>query len=88
MSSFRDLLEGKIDFYGQKKADDVVRIASIASTILSFVLGFALQSLRITMGTFALCTVVLALVVLPPWPAFNKHPVQWQAAQPATPKSK
>ncbi|KAH0831164.1 microsomal signal peptidase 12 kDa subunit [Lanmaoa asiatica] len=104
MSSFRDLLEGKIDFHGQKKSDDIVRIALISSTvsclvrstcrvfnrpqILSFVLGFALQSLRITMETFALSTVALALVVLPPWPVYNKHPVKWQPAQPATSKSK
>ncbi|KAG8216037.1 microsomal signal peptidase 12 kDa subunit [Butyriboletus roseoflavus] len=88
MSSFRDLLEGKIDFHGQKKADDIVRIALVSGTILSFVLGFALQSLRVSMGAFALSTVALALVVLPPWPVYNQHPVKWQPAQPTTSKSK
>ena len=49
MPSFQDLLEGKIvccfglgililsdkrqDFYGQKKADDIVRIALVAGTV-------------------------------------------------------
>ncbi|KAN0094705.1 Microsomal signal peptidase 12kDa subunit [Tylopilus felleus] len=88
MSAFKDLLEGKIDFHGQRKVDNIIRIVLIAGTILSFVLGFALQSLRVTMGTFALSTVVLALVVVPPWPAYNKHPVKWQPAQPAASKSK
>ncbi|KAF8128713.1 microsomal signal peptidase 12 kDa subunit [Boletus edulis] len=88
MSSIRDLLEGKIDFHGQKKADDITRIALIAITVLSFVLGFALQSLRVMMGTFSFSTVALALVVLPPWPAYNRHPVKWQPAQPAALKSK
>ncbi|KIK99535.1 hypothetical protein PAXRUDRAFT_822611 [Paxillus rubicundulus Ve08.2h10] len=81
MAYLQDLLEGKIDFHGQKQADDIVRIAFIASSILSFILGFALGSLPVTMGTFSVSTVVLLLVVLPPWPQYNKHPVKWLTAQ-------
>ncbi|KAF8842822.1 hypothetical protein PAXINDRAFT_98827 [Paxillus involutus ATCC 200175] len=81
MAYLQDLIEGKIDFHGQKQADDIVRIAFIASSILSFILGFALGSLRVTMGAFSLSTVVLSLVVLPPWPKYNKHPVKWLPAQ-------
>ncbi|EGN97580.1 hypothetical protein SERLA73DRAFT_184338 [Serpula lacrymans var. lacrymans S7.3] len=72
------LLEGKIvNFQGQKVADDIVKYALIASTIFSFILGFALQSLRVTFGTLGFSTIVLCLVVLPPWSMYNQHPVKW-----------
>ncbi|KAG2070819.1 microsomal signal peptidase 12 kDa subunit, partial [Suillus decipiens] len=69
------------DFKGQKTADDIVRVVLITSTFLSFVIGFVFSSLMITMSTFALCTVALSLVVLPPWPMFNRHPVTWSSVQ-------
>ncbi|KAG0696618.1 microsomal signal peptidase 12 kDa subunit [Suillus ampliporus] len=77
----QELVEGRIDFKGQKTADDIVRVVLITSTFLSFVIGFTFSSLRITMGTFALCTVAMCLVVLPPWPMFNQHPVKWLSVQ-------
>ncbi|KAG1840012.1 microsomal signal peptidase 12 kDa subunit [Suillus fuscotomentosus] len=75
--TIQELVEGRIDFKGQKTADDIVRVVLITSTFLSFVIGFAFSSLMITMSTFVLCTVALSLVVLPPWPMFNRHPVTW-----------
>ncbi|KAG1721893.1 microsomal signal peptidase 12 kDa subunit [Suillus lakei] len=79
--TIQELAEGRIDFKGQKTADDIVRVVLITSTFLSFVIGFAFSSLMITMSTFALCTVALCLVVLPPWPTFNRHPVKWLSVQ-------
>ncbi|KAG1765045.1 microsomal signal peptidase 12kDa subunit [Suillus placidus] len=79
--TIQELAEGRIDFKGQKTADDIVRVVLITSTFLSFVVGFAFSSLMITMSMFALCTVALSLVVLPPWPMFNHHPVIWLSAQ-------
>ncbi|OJA14647.1 hypothetical protein AZE42_02673 [Rhizopogon vesiculosus] len=88
MPALQELVEGRIDFNGQKKADDIVRVVLITSTLLSFVVGFTLSSLKITLSTFALSTVALSLVVLPPWPMFNKHPVKWLPSQEHNPKSK
>ncbi|KAG1845075.1 microsomal signal peptidase 12 kDa subunit [Suillus tomentosus] len=76
--TIQELVEGRIDFKGQKTADDIARVVLITSTFLSFVIVFAFSSLMITMSsTFVLCTVALSLVVLPPWPMFNHHPVTW-----------
>ncbi|KJA15882.1 hypothetical protein HYPSUDRAFT_71749 [Hypholoma sublateritium FD-334 SS-4] len=78
MSAYiQELLEGKIDFDGQAMVDLVSRVTLGAATILAFGLGFALQDLRVTFGIVGAVTVVLALVLLPPWPMFNKHPVKW-----------
>ncbi|KAG2118367.1 hypothetical protein DEU56DRAFT_838337 [Suillus clintonianus] len=62
--TIQELAEGRIDFKGQKTSDDIVRVILIASTFLSFVIGFAFSSLMMTMSTFALCNVALCLVSL------------------------
>lgn len=77
MTGVQELLEGKIDFIGQQKADNITRFVLIATTIISFVLGFAVSSLRVTLGTFSLSTLILLAVVVPPWGMYNKHPVKW-----------
>jgi len=78
MTSFiQEFMEGKIDFAGQKSVESIVKIVLVATTIVSFILGFALQDLRVTFGILTLSTVTLTLVVLPAWPMFNRHPVKW-----------
>ncbi|KAJ7102925.1 microsomal signal peptidase [Mycena epipterygia] len=78
MSSFlQQFTEGKIDFVGQQQVEQISRVWLIGSTIISFIIGFALQSLQLTFGIFGTSTVLLALFVLPPWPVFNRHPTEW-----------
>ncbi|KAF8198292.1 microsomal signal peptidase 12kDa subunit [Mycena galopus ATCC 62051] len=78
MASFlQDLTEGKIDFVGQRQVEQLSRVWLIGSTIISFIVGFALQNMQLTFGLFGASTVLLALVALPPWPFFNRHPTQW-----------
>ncbi|KAJ7725193.1 microsomal signal peptidase 12kDa subunit [Mycena metata] len=78
--SLQDLTEGKIDFVGQLQVEQISRIWLISATIISFILGFALQSMQLTFGIFGISTVLLALVIVPPWPMFNRHPTQWLPA--------
>ncbi|KZT01971.1 microsomal signal peptidase [Laetiporus sulphureus 93-53] len=77
MDSLQKIFEGRIDFEGQKSVEQITRITLIGATIVSFILGFALQSLRVTFSTFGLAAIALFLVVLPPWPMFNRHPVKF-----------
>ncbi|EMD31176.1 hypothetical protein CERSUDRAFT_37765, partial [Gelatoporia subvermispora B] len=65
------------DFEGQKLVEQIVKIWLALTTVIAFVLGFALQSLRITFGTFTVSLIGLSLTVLPPWPMYNRHTVQW-----------
>ncbi|KAF5376446.1 hypothetical protein D9615_008676 [Tricholomella constricta] len=76
----QELTEARIDFAGQALVEQIARVVLIATTIISFVVGFVLQSLTATFAVFGASTVVLALVVLPPWPMFNAHPVEWLPA--------
>ncbi|KAH9895932.1 microsomal signal peptidase subunit [Cubamyces lactineus] len=74
-------LEGKIDFEGQKLVEKIARDTLIVATLVSFIAGFALQSLRVTFGLFALFVVLLSIAVIPPWPMYNRHPVKWLPAK-------
>ncbi|CAL1702540.1 unnamed protein product [Somion occarium] len=73
----QSLLEGRIDFEGQKVVEKLARLTLIAVTAVSFILGFALQSLRVTFTLLGASVILLSLVVLPPWGAYNRHPVKW-----------
>ncbi|KAJ7083992.1 microsomal signal peptidase [Mycena belliarum] len=86
-SSLQEILEGKIDFVGQQQVDLISRIWLIGTTIISFLAGFALQSLQVTFGTFGVSTLLLALFVVPPWPMFNRHPTQWLPSLSASKKA-
>ncbi|TFK86946.1 microsomal signal peptidase subunit [Polyporus arcularius HHB13444] len=70
-------LEGKIDFEGQKLVEQITRNTLIAATVVSFVVGYAAQSLRVLFGVFALFVILLSAAVIPPWPAYRRHPVKW-----------
>ncbi|KAI0049112.1 microsomal signal peptidase subunit, partial [Auriscalpium vulgare] len=80
-SSIQQLLEGKIDFEGQKSVERITHYAFAVLTAVSFVLGFTLQSLSVTFGIFGLGVALLLVAVIPPWPPYNKHPVQWLPAR-------
>ncbi|VDB92013.1 unnamed protein product [Peniophora sp. CBMAI 1063] len=77
MSSINKLLEGKIDFEGQKLAERIYTVALAAITTLAFIAGFVAQDIRLTFAIVAVGSLGVAAIVVPPWPMFNKHPVQW-----------
>ncbi|KAH0580560.1 hypothetical protein H2248_002053 [Termitomyces sp. 'cryptogamus'] len=75
--SVQEWTEGRIDFEGQAFVELISRVVLIGSAIVAFIVGFVMQSLAVTFVIFGGTTAVLALVVLPPWPMFNAHPVEW-----------
>ncbi|KAG9285886.1 hypothetical protein G9A89_013311 [Geosiphon pyriformis] len=75
-------LEWNIDFEGQKLAEYVYQITVVTFAAIGFGVGFYLQSLEITLQIYAIGVVLSALLVLPPWPFYNSHPVQWLAEKP------
>ncbi|KDQ25286.1 hypothetical protein PLEOSDRAFT_1106226 [Pleurotus ostreatus PC15] len=77
-----ELLEERIDFEGQKLVEKLMYYVLIASTIAAFITGFALQSLSLTFGTMGLSVAVLAVAIIPPWPAYRSHPIKWLPASP------
>lgn len=76
----KKVLEGRIDFEGQKKAERWNQIILISNTILSFVVGYLLQSMVVTFTTYSAGLLVSLLVVVPPWSCYRQHPVDWLPA--------
>ncbi|KAG7440977.1 uncharacterized protein BT62DRAFT_559982 [Guyanagaster necrorhizus] len=49
----------------------------IQELAISFIIGFVLQSIHATFILYGVSVVALALIVVPPWPMFNRHAVTW-----------
>ena len=69
--------EGKIDFEGQRKADQLNNLILSLTTVIALVAGYALQSMLLTFGIYGAGFLTALLVVVPPWPCYNKNPVNW-----------
>ncbi|KAJ1304160.1 hypothetical protein OPQ81_008560 [Rhizoctonia solani] len=61
------IIEGKIDFEGQKLVETASRNVLIGATIFSFIAGYTTQSLQICFASFGLALLVVMLVFVPPW---------------------
>ncbi|OAD04725.1 hypothetical protein MUCCIDRAFT_125711, partial [Mucor lusitanicus CBS 277.49] len=58
------------DFEGQKLAEQLTHYLLIAS----FIAGYSMHSMQMLLIVFAAGLALTALVVIPPWPMYNKHP--------------
>ncbi|PLW34552.1 hypothetical protein PCASD_12917 [Puccinia coronata f. sp. avenae] len=71
------MFEGKIDFEGQRKADKLNNWILSLTTVVALIAGYVLQSMLLTFGIYGAGFLTALLVVVPPWPCYNKHPVSW-----------
>lgn len=44
---------------------------------LGYLIGFSTSSILYAFYAFALGSLLVLLVVVPPWPMYNKHEVKW-----------
>ena len=93
LEQVREAVEGQIDFEGQKLAEFLgtallatvgVRAfpdppISFLTTIqaISFLVGFFLQDIKLALFIGLGGTAFSFLLVVPPWPFFNRHRVKW-----------
>lgn len=70
-------LEGKIDFEGQKLTELICQTTVVTGAVLGFFIGFYYQSLSTTLMIFGGGVALAALLTLPAWPFYNRHPIQW-----------
>ncbi|KAG2192587.1 hypothetical protein INT47_006039 [Mucor saturninus] len=71
--TFAEIIECTIDFEGQRLAEQLTHVLLTAFGVVSFAIGFYLQSIQMVMAVFAAGLVITALVVVPPWPMYRKH---------------
>ncbi|CDH58332.1 predicted protein [Lichtheimia corymbifera JMRC:FSU:9682] len=75
-----DYFEWTIDFEGQKLAEQLTHLIPTLFAVIGFVVGYSMQSLLVTLEIFGAGLVLTMLLVLPPWPMYNRHPLKWLPA--------
>lgn len=53
------------------------RLRTHTIQIIAFVAGFLAKDVFLTMWTATSGVLLTTIVVIPPWPMYNKHPVPW-----------
>ncbi|KAI0127488.1 microsomal signal peptidase 12 kDa subunit-domain-containing protein [Xylariales sp. AK1849] len=77
LDQVRDAVDGQIDFEGQKLAELLATVLLAAAGVISFLVGFFLQDIALALKVGLAGTALTFLVIVPPWPFFNQHPVKW-----------
>ncbi|KAF8346313.1 microsomal signal peptidase subunit, partial [Amanita rubescens] len=73
----QELLEGKIDFIGQQRAETLMRAGLMTATGVSFVIGFGLQSMSTTFMMLGVSLIIVAVGVVPGWGMYRRDGVCW-----------
>ncbi|MCJ1418245.1 hypothetical protein MMC32_004592 [Xylographa parallela] len=76
----RNLLEGQIDFQGQKKTELFTSFSLAGFGLVAFLVGYIQQDIYLTLWLGLLGTLVTFVAVVPPWPIYNKDPEAWLPA--------
>lgn len=69
-----------MDFKGQALAEKLIFRILVVFAVVSFVVGYLLKDFKLMAQINGVGIAVTALVVLPNWPWFNKHPLKWLPA--------
>ncbi|KAK3302080.1 microsomal signal peptidase 12 kDa subunit-domain-containing protein [Chaetomium strumarium] len=77
LDQVRDLFEGQIDFEGQKLAELLVNVALTVVGVVAYLVGYFLQDIKLALYITLAGTAATFVLVVPPWPFFNRHPVKW-----------
>lgn len=73
----RNVFEGQIDFDGQRLAELLTTALLTTAGLVAFLVGYSTQNIALTLWILLAGAAVTFLVVVPPWPFFNKNPVAW-----------
>ncbi|CAI0381200.1 unnamed protein product [Linum tenue] len=66
-----------MDWQGQKVAEQLMQLMLLASAVMAFLTGYIMGSFQTMMLIYAGGIVLTALIVVPNWPGFNRHPLRW-----------
>jgi len=77
LEQVREAAEGQIDFEGQRLAEFLVTGLLAAVGAVAFIVGYVLQDIKRALFIGLGGTVLAFLLIVPPWPFFNRHPIKW-----------
>lgn len=58
-------------------AEQWMQILLLVSAVVAFVTGYVLGSFRLMVLIYAGGVVLTSLIIVPNWPWFNRHPLNW-----------
>ncbi|KAM2765487.1 hypothetical protein COP1_021534 [Malus domestica] len=67
----------KMDWQGQKLAEQLMQILLLVFAVVGFAAGYITGSFQTMVLTYAGGVVLTTLVTVPNWPFFNRHPLKW-----------
>ncbi|KAL1972122.1 hypothetical protein VTN31DRAFT_7341 [Thermomyces dupontii] len=70
-------LEGQIDFHGQHLANTLSTALLTVFGAVAFIAGYIQQDIHLTLWLGLAGTLITALVVVPPYPFYNRNPEKW-----------
>ncbi|CAG99476.1 signal peptidase complex subunit SPC1 [Kluyveromyces lactis] len=71
-----------IDFESQSYTESISNKALYLITFFSFISGYLTESIKVSGIVFVLGLIVVLVIVLPPYSAYNKHRPQWANSGP------
>ncbi|KAM0263388.1 hypothetical protein ACHAQJ_001244 [Trichoderma viride] len=77
LDKLRDVVEGQIDFKGQRRAEDYATISLFLTGLVAFNVGYLLQDIVMCLYVGLGGTLLTFLLTIPPWPFYNKNPIKW-----------
>ncbi|CEJ81306.1 Putative Signal peptidase complex, spc12 subunit [[Torrubiella] hemipterigena] len=80
LDQLRDLVEGAIDFEGQRRVEGLATILLALSGIVAFNIGYTLQDIKLALYVALGGTALTFLITVPPWPFYKQKPVKWLPA--------
>ncbi|XP_047069192.1 signal peptidase complex subunit 1-like [Lolium rigidum] len=66
-----------MDWQGQKSAEMLMQVLLVASAVAAFLTGYTMADFQLMLLVYAGGVVLTALVTVPNWPFFNRHPLKW-----------
>lgn len=76
----RDVVDGQIDFDGQRRVELLATLLLSASALIAFNVGYTLQDIQKAVYIALAGTALTFLVTIPPWPLYKNNPVKWLPA--------
>jgi len=66
-----------IDFEGQHLAERIFQVLIVAFGVVGFAWGYLAQQFSLTVYTLGVGFAISCLIVLPPWPFYRRHSLNW-----------
>ncbi|TYI43687.1 hypothetical protein ES332_A01G186100v1 [Gossypium tomentosum] len=66
-----------MDWQGKKLAEQIMQVMLLVFAVVSFGAGYVLGSFQMMMLVYAGGVTLTALITIPNWPFFNRHPLKW-----------